>query len=182
MPAGDAPRRLRVDLADIVDALENGDPETSAFLDLDSGAVVFVTGETRSELEALYEEIGDAADRDSAFAGALAARELPDWLREAIVEADRVEGGLGSRYVRIEPAGSRDAYRDMEAFVETVGDRHLQALLDRAIGGRGAFRRFRDELDDHPRERERWYAFRDARARQRALDWLADEGIEPIRE
>ena len=72
------PRRLRVDLAGIVDALANGDPETGAFLDLETSAVAFVTDEVHSELEALHEEIGDATDLASTFAGALAARELPD--------------------------------------------------------------------------------------------------------
>ena len=29
-------------------------------------------------------------------------------------------------------------------------------------------------------ERERWFAFRDARLRERIVAWLADEGIVPI--
>jgi Uncharacterised protein family (UPF0158) len=39
---------------------------------------------------------------------------------------------------------------------------------------------FKDVLEDHPRERERWFAFRDAQVRQHILDWLAAENIEPI--
>jgi hypothetical protein len=38
---------------------------------------VLDTGEIRSELEALYEQIGDAADLNAAFAAALAERESP---------------------------------------------------------------------------------------------------------
>jgi hypothetical protein len=138
MAAGDAPRRLRVDLADVVDALENGDPETGAFLDRHSGAIALVTGEVRCEMEALHEEVGGAVDPDSAFAAALAAREPPDWMHEAIAEANRVEAGLGSRYVRLEPAGSRDAYQDMGVFVESAADQRLRELLGRAFAGRGA--------------------------------------------
>jgi hypothetical protein len=58
-----------------------------------------------------------------------------------------------------------------------VLDRRLQERLWRAISGRGAFRHFKDVLDDNPRKR--WFEFKDAQARQRVLDWLAEGGIEP---
>ncbi|MDQ3699974.1 MAG: UPF0158 family protein [Chloroflexota bacterium] len=37
-------------------------------------------------------------------------------------------------------------------------------------------------LARNPAERERWFAFKDHRVRQRVLAWLAQEGIEPIKE
>lgn len=41
-----------------------------------------------------------------------------------------------------------------------------------AIQGKGAFRRFRDELlDEYPDLLPAWYAFRDVRARRRAVRW-----------
>jgi len=50
--------------------------------------------------------------------------------------------------------------------------------LARAIQGRGAFRRFKDELyEEHPDLLPAWYAFRDARARRRAVQWLADNSL-----
>jgi hypothetical protein len=48
-----------------------------------------------------------------------------------------------------------------------------------AITGRGAFRRFKDVLLDYPRERERWFAFRDALMAERVREWLAEHDIEP---
>ena len=40
---------------------------------------------------------------------------------------------------------------------------------------RGAFRRFKDELhEEYPDLLPAWYAFRDTRARRRAVQWLAD--------
>lgn len=58
----------------------------------------------------------------------------------------------------------------------------LANRLERAISGRGAFRYFKDVLLDHPRERERWFAFTDQRLRERVLEWLADEEIEIVEE
>jgi hypothetical protein len=41
--------------------------------------------------------------------------------------------------------------------------------------GKGAFRRFKDQLhEEHPGLLPAWYAFRDARATRRAVQWLVD--------
>jgi hypothetical protein len=68
----------------------------------------------------------------------------------------------------------------MGAFIGTVSNPRLRARLERAISGRGAFRYFKDVLQDYPKERERWFRFRDERLHQRVFVWLEEEGIEPI--
>ena len=80
-------------------------------------------------------------------------------------------------WVRIEPTGSHEGYRDMAEFVSAVHHRRAADLLDRAISGRGAFRRFKDTLVEFPDLRDQWFRFRDARAHRRALRWLAASGI-----
>lgn len=77
----------------------------------------------------------------------------------------------------IEPVPSHDAYRDMEDFVELVRDSRARDLLDRAIRGRGAFRRFKDALFDFPELREAWFRFHDVRMERRAIEWLVGEGL-----
>jgi Uncharacterised protein family (UPF0158) len=50
--------------------------------------------------------------------------------------------------------------------------------LARAIDGRGAFRRFKAELhEEYPHLLPAWYAFRDTRAKRRAVEWLADSSL-----
>ena len=61
----------------------------------------------------------------------------------------------------------------MSDFTRAVQHRRAAALLDRAIDGRGAFRRFKNTLFEFPEVRDQWYRFRDARSRRRAIDWLA---------
>jgi hypothetical protein len=68
----------------------------------------------------------------------------------------------------------------MVAFIATVSNLRLQNRLERAIRGKGAFRHFKDVLLNYPQERERWFQFSNERMRQRVLDWLDEEGIEPI--
>jgi len=50
--------------------------------------------------------------------------------------------------------------------------------LARAIAGKGAFRRFKDELhQEYPELLPAWQAFREARACCRAVEWLADHSL-----
>jgi len=85
------------------------------------------------------------------------------------------------RWLAVWCEGSRDGYRDMEDFIETVRDGDRADRLSIAISGRGAFRRFKDVLGRWPGEHERWYAFSDERQRGRARAWLAAAGYSPHR-
>ncbi|MEW2608777.1 hypothetical protein AB0937_00900 [Streptomyces sp. NPDC047880] len=62
---------------------------------------------------------------------------------------------------------------------EEVGDAALADRLRIAIGGRGAFRRFKDVLAGDERSWSRYHRFRDERQRGRARAWLAEEGYCP---
>jgi hypothetical protein len=75
----------------------------------------------------------------------------------------------------IDPLPSWVWYQDMADFADGITD---ERRLARAIQGKGAFRRFKDELhEEHPDLLPAWYAFRDTRARRRAVQWLADSSL-----
>lgn len=78
---------------------------------------------------------------------------------------------------RIPPTEPGAGYGDMRDFVEAVQHRRAAELLDQAIDGRGAFRRFKNALFEFPEVRDEWYRFRDARARRGAVDWLLEAGL-----
>jgi hypothetical protein len=79
--------------------------------------------------------------------------------------------------IPIGPVPSQEGYGDMEDFIALVRDPRARELLERAIEGRGAFRRFKDTLLESPELREAWFRFHDARMERRALEWLADAGL-----
>ena len=81
------------------------------------------------------------------------------------------------RYEPIPKAESYEDYDDMVDFISTVEDEHLVELLEVAIDGKGAFRRFKDVLARYPEEKERWYRFKNERMKERAISWLEDIGI-----
>jgi hypothetical protein len=66
----------------------------------------------------------------------------------------------GGRFVHLDPASSREQYRWMERFVQSVEDESLKERLVLAIDGKGAFRRFKDVLLSYPVERDRWFQYR----------------------
>lgn len=80
-------------------------------------------------------------------------------------------------WVLVDPAVPSEGYRDIADFVATVTHPRAADLLGRAIAGRGAFRRFKNTLHEFPELRDRWFRFRDARSRRRALHWLAARGL-----
>lgn len=80
----------------------------------------------------------------------------------------------------IEPLPPSVWYRDMVDFAVQLSDDATRLRLERALEGRGAFRRFKDELYGwHPDLVGSWHAFRDARAERRAVEWLGGEGLIP---
>ncbi len=93
-----------------------------------------------------------------------------------VVDRDDLEDHA---WLRVAGEGSRVAYRVMEDFAAAVADRRLRELLERALEGKGAFRRFRDVLHreaDQP-VLDAWRAYEDARSELRALDWLDDQDV-----
>jgi Uncharacterised protein family (UPF0158) len=87
----------------------------------------------------------------------------------------------GRRMVLVSPLPAAVAYGDMEDFIARVREPRTRGLLERAIAGRGAFRRFKDALLDHPELRQAWFRFHDARSERRAIEWLLErELVDPV--
>ena len=70
-------------------------------------------------------------------------------------------------------------YDIMSSFVDTVSDPKKLAMLDLALQGKGAFRRFRDALDRTDLTDE-WYAFKRKAYIDKAREWCEDNDIEYI--
>lgn len=69
-------------------------------------------------------------------------------------------------------------YQDMVDFADGISDAAAGDALHRSLQGQGAFRRFKNQLyQRQPELISVWHVFRHARARSRAVHWLADEGL-----
>ncbi len=80
------------------------------------------------------------------------------------------------RWLPVAGLGSRPAYDTMRRFVATIDQPELASRLTDALGGSGAFGRFRTELSRHESEYTRWHRFGDDARLGRARAWLADRG------
>ena len=67
-------------------------------------------------------------------------------------------------------------YRMMECFIYELPAGRNQDVLEQAIRGKGAFRRFKDRLFDLGME-EKWYKYRDACYEKIAREWCEKYGI-----
>ncbi len=173
-------RYLDVDLDEIAFALDFRLEGMNHYLDLETGQVVSVSEDARRELAILYDEREhEEGEPLPPLEQLLETSALYDWQKEEVRQAAAVEASYGTRFVEIPHLESYESYRDMEDFIVTVRDAHLRELLEVAIEGRGAFRRFKNVLERYPRERERWFTFQNDLMLQRAREWLESLGIAP---
>jgi hypothetical protein len=84
------------------------------------------------------------------------------------------------RYLFVPNEGSREAWRDMRDFTESLTDAGLRDQFQDAISGRGAFSRFRRLLDQHEELSSSWRIFESERSAGRARAWLADAGFAAV--
>jgi len=150
-------KRLRINLDEVVEAMDNIDRDTIDFyLDTQTGDVLPVN---KDFLDEILDEEEETAN---------------EWEAEARELARKIEEDEGEQYEWIPKADSSEAYRLMEDFIDTVPDPKQRKRLAEAIAGKGAFRRFKDTLLDYPATREKWFEFEEIRKRQWAREWLED--------
>ncbi|MGH3952334.1 MAG: UPF0158 family protein [Pseudonocardiaceae bacterium] len=133
------------------------------------------------DLSELAEALQDQTDYDHHWLIDPKTGEFAFWTRDCgidgqnPIELDELEDrGL----LVIQPLPSYVWYEDMADFAAGLSDESASRRLERAIRGRGAFRRFKDELhEEYPELAQVWYSFQDARAKHRAVVWLVDNSV-----
>lgn len=80
--------------------------------------------------------------------------------------------------ILIDPLPSYVWFQDMADFAAGISDSAAGRKLTQSLKGRGAFRRFKNELyEHHPDLIPAWHSLRDVRAQRRAVEWLLDQGL-----
>jgi len=158
-------KKLKVDLKELVSEMEMGENmELTGYLDTETGEIISMPDSVMRAVE----------DSDEA------AEALSDWEQDLVEIAGSILGDEKNRFLPIPKRESREGYEIMVAFADSVRRKGLQEKLSHALNGRGAFRRFRSILNDHPDELEKWYKFKDDWMREEAIQWLIINSIEPV--
>lgn len=87
--------------------------------------------------------------------------------------ADRIEFG---HFISLPTKYDIHEYRIMEEFIYSLPTGEVQNKLQRAITGKGAFRRFKDTINYLSIDKD-WYLFRDEAYRNIALEWCKENGL-----
>jgi len=161
----------------------DGDQELADAIDAARGIAVS-DAKSLNELQVDLDQLADLIDGGPDSAGGRLDLTTGDvWPEIAFDDSsdddDEDEDDDPDRWLYVWPTGSRRAYNDMVDFTATRESRTLAARLERALEGRGAFRRFKDVLFDWPEDRDAWFVFSEDRRRGRAREWLADAGYRP---
>lgn len=130
------------------------------------------------DLEAITTALADQTDYEHRWLINPATGEVVFWTSDTGIDGQTPVDLDELDLIHIDPLPSYIWYQDMADFTAQVGDERVGRRLARALQGKGAFRRFKAELhEEFPHLVPAWYAFRDARARRRVVQWLADNSL-----
>ena len=120
---------LPVKLQDVIDALQLTENFSSYFLDRRTG-----------EIEMITDEVWSAAENDELIST------YPEWQRDLILKAREIQST--DHFVELPSKIDINSYEIMERFCHEYPHRRISDNLSAVIQGKGAFRRFRDTIND----------------------------------
>jgi len=151
-----------VSLRDVLDHMDMASDEVTAYINRKTGELITLT----------QEELDLTEDPD-------AATEAPQWQKDLLPKAREVMES--EDFVPLPGKFEIHEWAIMERFADSLPDAAVRDELLNAIHGRGAFRRFKDDLRRLGLADE-WYRFRDAALEEIAIEFLEEHGIAYHRE
>ena len=150
---------IRVKLNEIIEGLEFQSDESSSFLDKTTGKVVLI-----SDYEISAAEDGDPIE------------DFPDWEQDLVRIAKEIVYETGN-YIDLPTKFDIDEYSIMEKFCLSLNDSEMSDNLYSSIKGSGAFRRFKDAINEYDIADD-WYKYRNDVLKEIAIEWCKEKGIE----
>jgi len=146
---------MKVKLKDLVETIEFHSDESQSFIHLKTGEIYQITDE----------EINIAEDND----------DYPDWQKDNIeIAKDYLKNE--NDYLSLPSQYEVNEYQIMEDFVSNLKDERMANQLLECLRGKGAFRRFKDNVILLGVDKE-WYNYKDERYNQFAREWCETNEI-----
>jgi hypothetical protein len=149
---------LKVDLDDVLEALELRTRESNYFYYKKTGVVFMIMDD---ELRAAEEDYD--------------INEFPEWKQENIKAAEDIIST--DDYISLPDDYEIDDYSIIEDFCYSIENEELSEELLYAIRGSGAFRRFKEKIYQYDIE-DQWYDYKEQRYRKIAIEWCEENNIE----
>ncbi|GAB3065374.1 UPF0158 family protein [Intrasporangium mesophilum] len=132
----------------------------------------------RIDVEGIATALMDQSDFEHRWLFDPATGEVVFWTTDTGIDGENPVALEDLDLILIEPLPSYVGYQDMVDFADGISDRATGLRLSALLEGKGAFRRFKNEVyGHHPELISAWHAMRDARARVRVVEWLVDQGL-----
>lgn len=132
----------------------------------------------RLDLEEIATALADQTDYEHRWLINPQTGEIVFWTADCGIDGQTPVDLDDLDLVCIDPLPSYLWYQDMADFAEGISDEAAGRRLSRAIQGKGAFHRFKNELhEQYPHLLPAWYAFRDVRAQRRTVEWLVNNSL-----
>ena len=147
-----------VKLDDVVEALESAGDEHVHYLDKRTGEIVLITDEDMK-----------AAEDDELISG------YPDWQRDSILKARELLCD-SEQFIQLPDRLDIHEYQIMENFCRAFEDRQVGDELLRLMKGSGAFRRFKNAINEMDVDKA-WYQFKQRALEKIAIEWLEENEI-----
>jgi hypothetical protein len=150
---------IKVKLQTIMEEMEVQSEETSTYLNRKTGEITTIAEQDFIDAEEL-----ESIDH------------LTDWQQKALCNAcDVLENH--EIYQQLPTKYELNEYEMMEDFCYSINDPQRQADLLKAIKGKGAFRRFKNQVMSVGLD-EMWYSFREERYKKLAIEWCKEHSID----
>lgn len=138
-----------VPLSIVIDAIESADDEWNQYLDIEEMEAVCLPA---------YPFAGEYDEEEEEL-------------------ARQIEEGWRTRFFGLPSKFDIHEYSIMERFIWSLPEGSVQDKLERAIQGRGAFRRFKDCIRSFGIEQE-WYDYEEKAYRDIAVQWCEEHGFQ----
>lgn len=130
------------------------------------------------DVEEIATALADQVDYDHRWLIDPLTGEVVFWTSDTCIDGENPVEVDELDLIAVGPLPSCVYYQDMVDFAEGISHRAAGRRLSASLQGKGAFRRFKNEVyGHHPELISAWQAMREARARVRAVQWLVDEGL-----
>jgi hypothetical protein len=149
---------IRVKLSEIVEAMDMQTEQSYHYLNIETGEIVYVTDEEFS-----YAEEDILPDK------------IPEWQRPVVEAAKEISEG--EKYIQLPDKFEIHEYHIMEEFCLSINDEQLRNEIYSSIKGRGAFRRFKENIHRFNISND-WYRYREAEFYRIARHWCEFHKIE----
>jgi len=177
-------KKLKVNFDEIQKAMEDVLRDTfDYFFDTETGEVIAFSEEIVKGIKSrLFDDTDEYEEADEEFEYVEYDEEpdIPGWMLDEVELALEILLDESGRYMRIPERSSNEAYRSMAEFIEKVENPLLKNELAESLDGRGAFRKFKDALVPHPKERKRWHGYNAKVMKRQITEWLRSIDVEPV--